>query len=81
MPIQVLLFATARDIAGVAKIEIPIEFPTTVAAIRSRIVGDYPELAPIVQRSRMAIDLEYRSDADTIESAKEVALIPPVSGG
>ncbi len=59
MPIQVLLFATARDIAGVSKIEIPIEFPTTVEAIRIA--------SSVIIRNWLALcnDPEWRSTSNT----------------
>jgi molybdopterin converting factor subunit 1 len=79
MKYRVKAFGIAKDIVGGKEVVVE-EAQQTVAALRSRLVSAYPELAGL--RSLMiAVNNSYAEDADIIKESDEIALIPPVSGG
>jgi molybdopterin synthase catalytic subunit len=79
MPVTVLFFAAARDAAGVAR-EPLHPAPPTVGALR-RLLAGRPGLAPVLARSRIAVDGEFAGDEAPLPDGAEVAIIPPVAGG
>ena len=81
MKIDVLLFASLRDRAGEPTVSIEVASPPTVASLREAMSAHYPDLAPGLRASRVAVDNEFQEDAFVISPGAEVAVIPPVSGG
>ena len=81
MKLTVKLFAAARELAGCG--EIGIELPTgaTVGELRGALIVAVPALAPLAERSMVAVNEEYASDAKLLNDGDVAALIPPVSGG
>jgi molybdopterin converting factor subunit 1 len=79
--VEVQLFAAARDQAGAARLELPVSGPLTVAQLRAKLVEQLPEIGPLVQRCRLAVDQQYVGDDFLVHPGSEIALIPPVSGG
>jgi len=53
----------------------------TVAALRSRLVAEFPSIAPLLARSAVAIGDAYVTDDAVVPRGALVAIIPPVSGG
>lgn len=79
---EVLLFAGASEAAdGADRVLVQSHENTTVEELMKQLAVQYPALAPLAQRSRLAIDQRYVSPDHAIPSSAEVALIPPVSGG
>jgi molybdopterin converting factor subunit 1 len=79
MKYTVKAFGIAKDIVGGK--EIVVEEPEqTVAALRTRLVTSYPQLAGL-KSLMIAVNNSYAEDADVIRENDEIALIPPVSGG
>jgi sulfur-carrier protein len=84
MNVPILLFAGAKDAVGKNQVEIELPVPTTVLALKTKITEAYPALQAYVQYGRIACGSEFVDDqfALTVDTAKkEIALIPPVSGG
>ena len=81
MNVVVRLFAAAREIAGCDPISVEIPSPATVGALRTALNSALPALAPLAERSLIAVNAAYADDGATISANDEVALIPPVSGG
>ena len=81
MRVQVQLFAGARDRMGRSALDLELPDRSTVLELRRRLAEEFPQLAPIVARSMIAVDAQYAGDDATVRSASEIALIPPVSGG
>lgn len=79
--LEVLLFAAAREAvgAGVVTLDLPVE--ATVADLRKELMRQWPQLAPLAQRSLIALDGAYAADQTRLAAARHAALIPPVSGG
>lgn len=78
---EVLLFASLRDRAGEPTISVEVSSPSTIASLREALSSTYPDLAPGLRASRVAVDNEFQEDSYVIAAGSEVAVIPPVSGG
>lgn len=81
MEIEVLLFASLRERRGAPTLTVTIEEGATVRQLREAVAESYPELAPGLSASRVAIDQEFSPEDQSIDPGSEIALIPPVSGG
>jgi molybdopterin synthase sulfur carrier subunit len=73
---KILAFAAAREAAGFAELDLPVDPSETPRAILSRVV---PRLS--LESMRAAIDCEYWDWDTPVGTASEFAIIPPVSGG
>jgi sulfur-carrier protein len=81
MRIAVKLFAAARELAGTSELLLDLPDGSSVAEVRKRLSAAVPALAPLAERSLMAVNAQYAGDALEVSADDEVALIPPVSGG
>ena len=77
----VQLFAGARELAGAASIHLNLPGGATVTDLRQALLLRHPGLAPLLARSRIAVDREFADDSAVVPDGAEVAIIPPVSGG
>jgi molybdopterin converting factor subunit 1 len=80
---RVLFFGRLRDIAGTSELDTGRAFDT-LAELRRWLTDTHADLAPaLAQRGvRIAIDKTIVKDADaSLRAAKEVAFMPPMSGG
>ncbi len=73
---KILAFASARETAGFAELDLPVDPSETPRAILSRIAPRLP-----LQNLRAAVDFEYWDWDAPVGRASELAIIPPVSGG
>jgi molybdopterin converting factor subunit 1 len=78
---KVLFFARARDLAGVAAIEMSMPAASTVGDLRGRLTADYPRLAGLLPDCAIAVDEEFADDDSEVSPGAEIAVLPPVSGG
>lgn len=76
LEIEILPFAQARDLLGFASRVVPCVPEETPRAILTRI-ADGKGLAHF----RVALDCEYAEWDTPVGRARELAIIPPVSGG
>ena len=81
LQIEVLLFASLRELADASSIALELPDSATVAELRSALAARFPELGARLSQMRVAIDHEFTGDDVPIPAGAEVALIPPVSGG
>jgi len=73
------LFAAARQAAGTAQVAVP---GTTVTEVLDAAVLRFgPDLARVLEESRVWVNGEPASPDDPVGDADEVAVLPPVSGG
>ena len=78
----VRLFAHARELAGGESVSVFVTEPVTIGELRQALLISLPAAAELLRRSMFAIDNDYiADDAIVPEGAREVACIPPVSGG
>ena len=81
MKVSVKLFALAKDLVGRQAVEVELDEPATVDALRRSLAAEYPPLASLVEQATFAINAEYATGVAVISKEAEVACIPPVSGG
>lgn len=81
MTVRVLLFARARELAGIREVAVELPAGATVADLRTALAATYPELTAVLARSAVAVDEEFAEDATMIHDGAVAAVIPPVSGG
>ncbi len=77
---RVLYFGPARDCAGMESEEIAAD-GLTVNQLWNELIARHPALEPCRRISRVAIDMNYATEQQVINSTSEVAIIPPVAGG
>ena len=86
IPIQVLLFASAREAAGdlsSTTIHLPQNQADT-STLRNHLATQFPKLAAsLVDNITLAVNEEYikAGEIRTLKVGDVVALIPPISGG
>jgi molybdopterin converting factor small subunit len=79
--VRVQLFARARDLAGSNGVVVPLPDGGTVADLRRGLAEACPALAPLLERSALAVNHEIAADTLVLPVDAELALLPPVSGG
>jgi molybdopterin synthase catalytic subunit len=81
MSVNVLLFATLKDLIGHSRLVVSVPSGAVVADVRQALIVRYPDLEAHIHAAVAAVNQEF-AFADTIVSAgDEVAFFPPVSGG
>jgi molybdopterin synthase sulfur carrier subunit len=81
MRIEVRLFASLADQAGSAVETIEAPAGTDVAGLWRLLAARHPRLASTPYRPMAACDLEYADWDRVLDGVREVAFLPPVSGG
>jgi molybdopterin synthase sulfur carrier subunit len=81
MTIDVQLFARAKDLAGADRISVDLPAGATVGDLRRHLAKLLPALAPLLDKSMLAVDHDSVADHHVLNEASDVALLPPVSGG
>ncbi len=76
MSITILAFAQARDVVGFSSREISCHPDETPRMVYLRIVGE-----AVPGHYRVALDCEYTTWDAPVGQARELAILPPVSGG
>ncbi|MEY3398687.1 MAG: hypothetical protein RL220_1281 [Bacteroidota bacterium] len=75
------MFGMARDIAGMAWVELEIsQMPVTVKFLKQSLLQKFPGLSSLLTYE-IAVNLEYAQDSQVLNPQDELAVIPPVSGG
>lgn len=80
-PLRIRLFAIQREIAGTRQVEIELPDDATIETAWQALVALHPRLAPGRQFVRFALDGDYADPLTPLGEARELAIIPPVSGG
>ena len=81
MRVAVKLFAAGRELAGMSVAHVEVGDAPTAGDVRRALAEQYAALRGLANRSLIAVNAEYATDATDVSAADEVALIPPVSGG
>ncbi len=81
MRLEVRTFGGLAERAGLATLIVELPDGANVGLLRSVLASQHPELAPLLPRVAVAIDLEVVSDTTVVPADAEVALLPPVAGG
>ena len=76
-----MLFASYRERAGTAEVDLELPDGATVGDMIGRLVELHPNTASDPSRVVAAVNREYREQGHVLSDGDEAALIPPVSGG
>jgi molybdopterin converting factor subunit 1 len=79
--ITVRLFASARERAGKDRVSLSMPPGCTVGGLRRELARLEPALAPLLEKSAIAVNRRYADGEQLIAEGDEVAIIPPVAGG
>ena len=80
-PVTVLLFAAARERAGLSRLELEVGDGLRVSEVLALLVQRLPAHAPLLPHLRVAVDQEFVGLEARVRAGAELALIPPVAGG
>lgn len=80
--VRVLFFGRLRDLAGSAEIEIAGDC-RTLGELRTMLASDNPALGLALEHAstRVAVDHAFVERDAPIAEAREIAFMPPLSGG
>jgi len=81
MRIQVRLFASLADRAGVARLELSLPDGATASDAAALLAGQFPTLAGHLPRVALAVNYATVPSHTILADGDELALLPPVSGG
>jgi len=81
MTLRVLYFASLKDRTGASEETIDIRDGADVAALWAALQERHPRLRDVTVRPLAACDMAYAPWERTLEGVREVAFLPPVSGG
>jgi len=81
MKVRVKMFAMARQMVGTDQLDVELPENSSVGELRASLLSRFPNSAPLLRSSLIAIDTNYASDDTRISPHSEIAVIPPVSGG
>jgi molybdopterin converting factor subunit 1 len=81
MEIRVLVFASLREAAGSASLELHLPPGSRAGAVVRALSERLPSRGALLARSALAINEEYAEADSLLHDGDTVAVIPPVSGG
>ena len=81
MKIRVRFFASLVDRTGCTEETVELPPPADVARLWEALIERHPELGRLAYRPAVACDLEYADWGRELGEVREVAFLPPVSGG
>jgi len=81
MTIQILLFASLKDVLGRAQLPLDVPEGASMSDALALLSEREPQVARFLPHVRVARNLDYASPDEVLQNGDEIALIPPVSGG
>lgn len=79
--IHVRFFASHREKLGTDRLSIDLPDGATVEDLTMALLDRSPDLGPVMDAARFAVNREYATRSTILRDGDEVALIPPVAGG
>lgn len=81
MTVQILLFASLKDVLNASQLELEVPDGAKVRDVLGKVEELYPQVGRYLPHVRVARNLDYAAPEDEVRNGDELALIPPVSGG
>jgi molybdopterin converting factor subunit 1 len=81
MTIQVLLFASYREMAGASTLQVEVPSGSTVEAVIDALRRRGGGLASLPADPPVAVNRTWAPSGTELQDGDEVALLPPVAGG
>jgi molybdopterin synthase catalytic subunit len=81
MRIEIRTFGGLSERAGLTTLFVELPEGADVGHLRRAVAAAHPELAELLPRVAVSVDLELASDSTVLHEGQEVALLPPVAGG
>ena len=81
MRIEVRYFASLTDVVGTSVETVELEPGARVEDLWASLTERHPGLASLGFRPMVACDMEYEDWDQPLDGVREVAFLPPVSGG
>ena len=81
MQVEVLYFASLRERVGSGQETLELDPELDLEGLWALLVRRHPALAEVVPRPLAACDRTYASWDHKLRGVREVAFLPPVSGG
>lgn len=79
--VQLMLFAGARECAGVGMIVLELTEATTVATLSEALLHRFPALNSVRDALRFAVNGSYATPETPVRAGDAVAVIPPAAVG
>jgi molybdopterin converting factor subunit 1 len=81
LAVRVLLFAGAREVAGVRETTLHLAVGSSAGDALDALCARWPGLGPYAGALRLAVNGDYVTRGHALAPGDEVAVIPPVAGG
>jgi molybdopterin converting factor subunit 1 len=81
MRIEVLFFASARDLAGTDQKSVELPDGADVASLLRRVLDEHPALEGAMRSARFARNEDFVERDAVLADGDRVAWLPPMSGG
>ncbi len=81
MRVHLLFFASYRDLAGTAEMELDVPDDATAATVVERLRARGGTLARLPASPVVAVNREYAALSTPLRAGDELAFLPPVAGG
>ncbi len=81
MRIEIRAFGGLVERAGLTTLVAELPEGADVRQLRRTIAAAHPQLAALMPRVAVSVDLELATDATVLHEGQEIALLPPVAGG
>ena len=81
MIVDVRFFASLADSTGAARDRVELPAGSDVSVLWGKLLERYPALETTRIRPLVACDMEYATWDANLDGVREVAFLPPVSGG
>jgi MoaE-MoaD fusion protein len=79
--VNVLFFATIRELTGTRQTSLELPEGASVADAKHMLIEKYPSLKLAMDTTVVAVNREFSPDEDILPDGAEIAIFPPVSGG
>lgn len=81
MHVNVRLFASLRETAGVPEVPLELTSGSTAEDAWGRLAGSFPALVPRRASLAVSVNRRYARFDTPLQDGDELVFIPPVSGG